>query len=201
MLNFSQVENAKDWNLGAWEDEINLARTAHIDGFALNFGSGVDYDLAFLKAFVAADNLGFKVVFSFDYAGNGPFMKDTVIETLRFWTPYDMYYHFRGKPLVSTFEGPANAADWEDIKAAVNCFFMPDWSSLGAKDALALKTADGLFSWAAWPWGNTNMDTYVDASYLDYLEKDGGKPYMMPVSPWFYTNLPGYNKNWLWRGK
>ncbi|KAK0753741.1 glycosyl hydrolase family 71-domain-containing protein [Schizothecium vesticola] len=22
---------------------------------------------------------------------------------------------------------------------------------------------------------------------------------MMPVSPWFYTNLPGYNKNWLWR--
>ncbi|KAL4982540.1 glycosyl hydrolase family 71-domain-containing protein [Aspergillus falconensis] len=194
------VENSKDWNLGAWEDEINLARAAHIDGFALNFGSGVDYDLTFLKAFVAAKNLGFKVVFSFDYAGNGPFMKDTVTETLRFWTSYDMYYHFRGKPLVSTFEGPANAADWEDIKAAVDCFFMPDWSSLGAKDALALKTADGLFSWAAWPWGNTNMDTYVDASYLDYLEKDGGKPYMMPVSPWFYTNLPGYNKNWLWRG-
>lgn len=23
---------------------------------------------------------------------------------------------------------------------------------------------------------------------------------MMPVSPWFFTNLPGYNKNWLWRG-
>lgn len=91
--------------------------------------------------------------------------------------------------------------DWVEIKAAVDCFFMPDWSSLGAKDALALKTADGLFNWAAWPWGNTDMDTYVDASYLDYLERDDGKPYMMPVSPWFYTNLPGYNKNWLWRGK
>lgn len=23
---------------------------------------------------------------------------------------------------------------------------------------------------------------------------------MMPVSPWFFTNLPGYDKNWLWRG-
>ncbi|KAI1837183.1 hypothetical protein DTO006G1_5919 [Penicillium roqueforti] len=22
----------------------------------------------------------------------------------------------------------------------------------------------------------------------------------MAVSPWFFTNLPGYNKNWLWRG-
>lgn len=41
------------------------------------------------------------------------------------------------------------------------------------------------------------MDTYVDASYINYLN---GLPYMMPVSPWFYTNLPGYNKNWLWRG-
>ncbi|UPX10409.1 Glucan endo-1,3-alpha-glucosidase agn1 [Ascochyta rabiei] len=24
---------------------------------------------------------------------------------------------------------------------------------------------------------------------------------MMPVSPWFYTNLPGFDKNWLWRGE
>jgi hypothetical protein len=20
----------------------------------------------------------------------------------------------------------------------------------------------------------------------------------MPVSPWFYGNMPGYNKNWMW---
>lgn len=56
--------------------------------------------------------------------------------------------------------------------------------------------ADGLLSWAAWPWGPQEMTTYVDASYRDYLS---GLPYMMPVSPWFYTNLPGYNKNWMWR--
>jgi hypothetical protein len=41
------------------------------------------------------------------------------------------------------------------------------------------------------------MTTYPDASYYDFLK---GLPYMMPVSPWFYTNMPGYNKNWLWRG-
>ncbi|KAL2125844.1 hypothetical protein VTI74DRAFT_2520 [Chaetomium olivicolor] len=22
----------------------------------------------------------------------------------------------------------------------------------------------------------------------------------MPVSPWFYTNLPQWKKNWMWRG-
>lgn len=43
------------------------------------------------------------------------------------------------------------------------------------------------------------MTTFVDASYMQTLNASG-KPYMMPVSPWFYTNLPGYDKNWLWRG-
>ncbi|KAJ5884631.1 mutanase [Penicillium taxi] len=76
---------------------------------------------------------------------------------------------------------------------------MPDWSSVGAKPALALANgvADGLFSWAAWPWGNLTMDTYTDASYLQYLDD---KPYMFALSPWFYTNLKGYDKNWLWQG-
>ncbi|CAD6441946.1 87ebe840-189a-4cb8-90ff-f578280db540 [Sclerotinia trifoliorum] len=56
---------------------------------------------------------------------------------------------------------------------------------------------DGLFSWGAWPDGPNDMFTTTDYSYVEYL---GGKPYMMPASPWFYTNLPGYHKNWLWRG-
>jgi hypothetical protein len=37
-------------------------------------------------------------------------------------------------------------------------------------------------------------------SYLELLQEMGGLAYIMPVSPWFYTNLPGYGKNWLWRG-
>jgi len=41
------------------------------------------------------------------------------------------------------------------------------------------------------------MNTYTDAAYHVSL---AGLLYMMPVSPWFYTNLPGYDKNWLWAG-
>ncbi|QRD84998.1 putative alpha-1,3-glucanase [Aspergillus flavus] len=74
------------------------------------------------------------------------------------------YYHYEGKPLVSTFEGPANSDDWLIIKQSTGCFFVPDWSSLGAKPAVELGTADGLFNWAAWPWGGQEMNTYVDAS-------------------------------------
>ncbi len=110
------------------------------------------------------------------------------------------YYKHNGKVFASTFEGPSNARDWITIKQNTGAFFVPDWSSMGAKAALEASPGvpDGLFSWAAWPWGNTDMDTYTDASYLQFLD---GLPYMMPVSPWFYTNLPGYNKNWLWRGE
>jgi hypothetical protein len=70
---------------------------------------------------------------------------------------------------------------------------MPDWSSQGAGPALALGggVADGLFSWAAWPWGERAMDTYTDMSYIQAL---GKKPYMMPVSPWFFTNMRKFYK-------
>lgn len=30
-----------------------------------------------------------------------------------------------------------------------------------------------------------------------FLDK---KTYMAPISPWFYTNMPGFGKNWLWQG-
>jgi hypothetical protein len=35
---------------------------------------------------------------------------------------------------------------------------------------------------------------------MQWLKDTGDLPYMMPVSPWFYTNLPGYGKNWIWNG-
>jgi Glycosyl hydrolase family 71 len=42
-------------------------------------------------------------------------------------------------------------------------------------------------SWDAWPAGPNDKDNSTDVQYLNAL---AGKPYMMPVSPWFYTNLP-----------
>ncbi|PYI21842.1 hypothetical protein BO99DRAFT_316686, partial [Aspergillus violaceofuscus CBS 115571] len=147
-------------------------------------------------AFSVAESVGFKLFFSFDYAGNGALPKEVVISYITKYAASSAYFQHGGQPFVSTFEGPNNANDWVDIKGQTGCFFIPDWSSVGAKAAMAKGVADGLFSWAAWAWGGQEMNTYVDASYRDYLK---GLPYMMPVSPWFYTNLPGYNKNWLWR--
>ncbi|KAJ6036601.1 Glycoside hydrolase family 71 [Penicillium herquei] len=194
------VSNTAGYAVSDWENEIKAAQDAHIDAFALNIANGEDTTSTSMpNAFTAAENLKFSLFFSFDYAGNGAWDKDDVLSLLNKYVSSDAYYLHGKTPLVSTFEGPDNANDWVYLKSQLSLFFVPDWSSVGAKPAMALGdgVADGLFSWAAWPNGPNDMDTYVDASYMQYLE---GKPYMMPISPWFFTNMPGYDKNWLWRG-
>lgn len=128
---------------------MNLAMEAHIDAFALNIAAGwVDNDAQIANAFTAADSLGFKLFFSFDYAGNGPWAESDVYNLIRTYGSNTAYYHYNGAPFVSTFEGTDNANDWITIKAETGCFFMPDWSSRGAEVALKLGggVADGLFS-------------------------------------------------------
>ncbi|KAK4202758.1 glycosyl hydrolase family 71-domain-containing protein [Triangularia verruculosa] len=203
------VENAKLWTVDQWKVDIKLAQAAHIDGFALNIrADDMTLGTSLSVAFEAADDLDFKMIFSYDYAGGGPWSSNVVVSMMLLYSGYSSYYKdAKRRPVVSTFEGPGQAGDWEYIIKRTNAAFIPDWSSLGAKAALdaAPCIPHGLFSWAPWPWGNTNGNTYVDASYVEFLEaaeKSCGSDmqYMMPASPWFYTNLPGYNKNWLWRG-
>ncbi|KAB8261806.1 glycosyl hydrolase family 71-domain-containing protein [Aspergillus pseudonomiae] len=192
------IGNTGNYTGSDFDDDIAKAKEAHIDAFALNMANDDPVnDAAVSIFFEQAEKHGFQLFFSFDYAGNGPWKMSDVINMINNYGGKASYYHYEGKPLVSTFEGPANSDDWLVIKQSTGCFFVPDWSSLGAKPAIELGTADGLFNWAAWPWGGQEMNTYVDASYTEYLD---GLPYMMPASPWFYTNLPGYKKNWLWRG-
>lgn len=181
---------------------MDLAKASRIDAFVLNIAQGEAMNTAQIEhAFNAAANRGFKLLFSFDYAGRGPWLASDVLALLRKYGGTAAYWKHKGLPLVSTFEGPGSSGDWVGIKRDFPCFFVPDWSSLGAEPAVALGRGiiDGLFNWAAWPnHPDWPKDTYIDASYLKAL---GNLPYMMPVSPWFYTNLPKYDKNWLWRGE
>lgn len=130
------MSNAQNYTASDWADEIRLAQAAHIDAFALNTafnqGDGPQYDLAFSAAAAA----GFQLFFSFDYAGNGAWPMSQVIQILNKYSGNSAHYKYNGKAFVSTFEEPEAAEDWVTIKQAINCFFVPDWSSLGAKAAL-----------------------------------------------------------------
>lgn len=139
----SQVDNTENYQSGMWRVDIIQASTANIDAFALNIAADKAYNAASIAAaFAAAEslNLGFKLFFSFDYAGNGAWAKADVLALLAQYSHHpNCFQHAPGRPLVSTFEGPGSAADWVEIKRTTGCFFMPDWSSLGAKAAINLE--------------------------------------------------------------
>lgn len=190
---------------------MQLAKQAHIDAFALNIVHGDRID-KLSTAFETAKRLNFKLFFSFDYAndpkGYSSWPMEDVLSLMRKYGGHTAYYHHEGRPFVTTFEGVDQVNAWRTIKQETSCYFIPNWGSLGAKQAAQAGngTVDGLTSWTAWPWDAEHMNTYIDAAYIEALaglESDGpnsSAPYMMPVSPWFYTNLPEYKKNWLWRG-
>jgi hypothetical protein len=174
LTTYHKVDNTEDFTIEDWTVEMSMAITAHIDAFALNIASGRSFnDAQISNAFSAANAEGFKLFFSFDYASEGAWDKAAVTALLQQYTSNGAYFHTAdtSQPLVSTFEGPASAADWVEIKQATGCFFIPDWSSYGANAAIQLEggVADGLFNWAAWPYDGERMNTYVDASYLQYL--------------------------------
>ena len=195
-----QAGNAANMSPGDWASDIAMAKTAKIDGFAMNVAAGdPNTDRVLAAAYAAAENAGdFTMFLSFDYLSWGAWDAGQVINKINQYKYSLAQFNYQGKPLVSTFEGVGSIGDWADIKAATGCFFVPDWSSLGpAGFASHLGTADGALSWDAWPKGAADKTVDADEAWMAML---GGKPFMMPVSPWFYTNLPNWGKNWLWRG-
>jgi Glycosyl hydrolase family 71 len=183
-----------------WASDIAMAKAAKIDGFAMNIAAGdPNTDKVLANAYSAAGTAGdFKMFLSFDYLSMGAWDAGQVVNKINQYKSSPAQFLYQGKPFVSTFEGVSNTGDWAGIKGATGCFFVPDWSSLGpAGFASHLNTADGAFSWDAWPEGAKDKNADADEAWMQAL---GGKPFMMPVSPWFYTNMPSWRKNWLWRG-
>ncbi|KAI3534945.1 mutanase [Colletotrichum abscissum] len=87
---------------------ISQAQHAHINRFALNIARDEAINVKSVEnMFSATEAVGFKLFFSFDYAGQGPWDKEDVIAMLDIYANSPSYFrHSTGQPLVSTFEGP-----------------------------------------------------------------------------------------------
>ncbi|KAI1333626.1 glycoside hydrolase family 71 protein [Xylariaceae sp. FL0016] len=181
---------------GQWQQDISDAQSAGIDGFALNIGSSDSYNDAQLPlAFEAAASRGFSLFLSFDMAASS-WTVDQVVNYINTYKSYGSQFKVNGVPVVSTFEGPNWADNWASVRSSTGgIFLMPSWTSLGPSGVGAkLSLIDGAFNWGAWPEANQNtMSTANDIAYKSVLQ---GKSYMMGVSPYFYTDLPQYGKNW-----
>ncbi|KAK3374697.1 glycoside hydrolase [Podospora didyma] len=120
------VSNTHSYTTADWNNDIQLAQAAHIDAFALNLTYNEGDDQSVAAVFNAASALGFKLFFSFDYAGNRPWPKQVVIDLINQYSSSSAYHRYQGRPFVSTFEGPERATDWIDTKGQTQCFFGPD---------------------------------------------------------------------------
>ena len=202
-----QVGNAYGYTTTTYTQEMNLAMAAGIDGFAMNIAGDPWTEDQLDTAYGAAATLNFKLFISFDHAANdgafgGSFTAANITAYINRYKgePAQYLYGPDAKPVASTFEGPAHAADWVSVQQSTGCFFIPDWTSIkGAQDVKStLAPVNGVLSWDVWPNGPTGVSSMIDTAWKSLLRPD--QVYMMGVSPWFYTNLPAYSKNWLWRG-
>lgn len=194
------VGNANAYGQSDWVDDMRLAQAAGIDAFALNVGATDQTTTTQVpQAYTAAAQIGFKVFLSFDYAAQGPWSSQAVINTIRAYANSPGQFKVNGLPLVSTFEGTAKASDWATIRHSTPLFLVPEWTSIDPNDFKSSdeQYVDGIFSWDAWSQGAVDK---TDDSDKAWQSAAAPKAYMMPVSPWFYTNLPQYGKNWVWRG-
>jgi hypothetical protein len=172
-------------------NDIAKAHASGIDGFGLNIGSTSYTDRALrtffnaAEAFNSANGANFRSFVSFDYGAYPGWTHDQVVGNITSYSSLKSYFKLNGKPWASTFSGDSSAGDWSSIKSATNAFFIPNYQP-GAGSSVA----DGYLSWVAWP-DHTATVPNQDSNY-----KNTGKPYMMPVSPWFYADT--YGKNWLW---
>ncbi|KAI1320576.1 glycoside hydrolase family 71 protein [Xylariaceae sp. FL0255] len=179
-----------------WTADIQGAKAAGINGFALDIGSADSWNPTQLPLAynTAADN-DFLVFLSFDQ-GASTWDQDDIVDYINTYKVYDAQAEVNNLPLVSTFEGPSSASIWPAVRDSTGgIFFIPDWSSLGAAGVESdSQYIDGAFNWGAWP--NANEYTMDDGNDVAYVQDLGGKAYMMGVSPYFYTDLPQYDKNW-----
>ncbi|KAI0974728.1 glycoside hydrolase family 71 protein [Xylaria arbuscula] len=200
------VEN---YTVDDWKADIEQAQAIGIDGFALNcaperIDSYTPKQLA--NAYQAAEETNFKVFVSFDFAywstGDTPDIIDIVGNYSSH--PAQAYYRFvihvldYDGAIVSTFVG--DTMDWNAVKTA-----LPDQKITALPNiqdpsflASAQTGLDGAFSWYAWPTDGGNsiipgpMTTVWDDKFVENL---AGRPYMAPVSPWFFTHFN--TKNWV----
>ncbi|KAF6817200.1 Mutanase Pc12g07500-like protein 6 [Colletotrichum plurivorum] len=87
------VGNTEHYSKSNWVDNIKLAQDAHINTFTLNMAKGEPMNAkAIADAFSNAEELGFKLFFSFDYAGRSPYAKDEVITWINKYAPSSAYF-------------------------------------------------------------------------------------------------------------
>ena len=188
--------------------DILDAQALGIDAFALNLDQFAWWSNATVElAFKNAEELGFKLLFSFDMSDGHFDHPSEYAGFLQEKIQSPAHFRYNGVPLVTTFAGSAvSNSDWQAFKDSLETpvILMPSFydvypTSSFFSDRPAL---DGTFNWNSWPWsgdGKIPVNTNLDDIYLS-AAKASNKLFMMGMSPLQYKHM-STEWNWYARGE
>ncbi|KAF1937228.1 hypothetical protein EJ02DRAFT_447605 [Clathrospora elynae] len=188
--------------------DIIDAKNLGLDGFAMNYDQFAYWSnntVDFL--FNNADELGFKLFFSFDHAAghfsSGP---NQYADYLKKYMARPSYFHFNGKALVSTFGGESVPdSQWAAFKTQVgSVLVVPGFYQATPSNTFfdSRSSIDGVFNWNSWQPTSAGKIPVSDTDdrVFQTAAKNSGKIFMMGMSPIQFKHLD-VNNNWYRRGE
>ncbi|EPS30272.1 putative alpha-1,3-glucanase [Penicillium oxalicum 114-2] len=189
-------------NASDYDGDMQQAKAAGIDAFALNIGTDPFTDTQLDLAYESAANNDMKVFISFDFNWWKTSDAGAVGAKTKQYADHPAQLKVDGKVFVSSFAG--DGLDVGALRAAVGqeIFFAPNFQPAQSN----FDDLDAALNWMAWPSNGENKAPTVnrhvsvvqgDQAYIDALK---GKPYIAPISPWFSTHFGSevsYSKNWV----
>ncbi|KAB8215973.1 glycosyl hydrolase family 71-domain-containing protein [Aspergillus novoparasiticus] len=187
---------------GDYDADMKRAKEYGIDAFALNIGTDSYTDTQLGFAYESAANNDMKVFISFDFNWWHFSQGNEIGAKVRAFADHPAQLKVDGKVFVSSFCG--DGVDPSAIQNAAGCeiFFAPNFHP-GHGD---FNHIQGALNWMAWESNGCNKAPTAgqkvavadgDDAYRHAL---GGKAYIAPVSPWFFTHFGAevpYSKNWV----
>ncbi|KAF9238860.1 CAZyme family GH71 [Penicillium roqueforti] len=185
-----------------FDDDMKRAKSLGIDAFALNIGVDPYTDQQLQLAYESAANNDMKVFLSFDFNWWHIEQATEIGQKIAQYGTKPAQLIVDDKVFVSSFAG--DGLDVAALRAAVgrSIFFAPNFHPSTGTD---ISPVDGLLNWMAWPNNGNNKaptpghNISVADGDDEYVNALGGKAYIAPVSPWFFTHFGpevSYSKNW-----
>jgi glucan endo-1,3-alpha-glucosidase len=192
---------------GNYTNDIQLAKAAGIDAFALNYGGwSVDYptqDGYLQEIYDACEANDFQIFISVDCTSTDT--SGNLISAAKATSLYRMYlnhtaqFKINGKALLSSFQVNDPAWNWQvDVldNLGTNAYtFFP--CTLSQTPSMVFNQdigADGYFSWIH-PDSTPDEEASIDAAYATSRNSSGGKKWMAALAPWFFKRFD-INNNW-----
>lgn len=164
-----------------YDDDMQQAKAAGIDAFALNIGTDgfTSNQLGF--AYTSADNNGMSVFLSFDFSLYSTSNISGIAQTIADYSQNPAQLTVDSKVFVSSFQGDGLDLDAVQTASGSQLFWAPNfqYKNVGSADSL-----HGLLNWMAWPNNGNNKapdsndNVTVSEGDVNYKNALNGKFYI-----------------------